>query len=121
MGMNKTFKMVYVATPRKDPNRILKEMVEILRKENQQLEHQVRVSERAAQRIELFEAAIDNAMLAVRILAKAVSSKTATGKKARAEARQLLEERGLRPPGTLGSSRVKRRRRKRPLDRAGSA
>jgi uncharacterized Rmd1/YagE family protein len=117
--MTEAFREARMTTARKDPNRILREMVEILRKENQQLEHQVRVSERAAQRIEMFEAAIDNAMLAVRILAKAVSPKTAVGKKARADARQLLEERGLRPPGTLGSSRTKRRRRKRPLDRAG--
>lgn len=98
---------------RPNPNRAFREMLEILKRENGQLEHQVRTAESAARGKELAENALEGAMLAVRILAKGVTSKTAAGKRLRAEARKALEECGLRPPGTLGNSREKKRRRPR--------
>lgn len=41
----------------------------------------------------------------VRILADQVTAKTAAGRKAREEARKLLEKNKIAPPSTLGSSR----------------
>jgi hypothetical protein len=109
----------YFGMPRQeDPNRALREMVKVLSDDNRRLEHQMRAVEYSLQREELYKWAVDGALLAVRVLAKVVSSKTADGRRARAEARQLLEERGIRPPGTLGASRKRRkRRRQHPIDR----
>ena len=42
---------------------------------------------------------------ACRILASAVDNTTSVGRRAREEARELLESNKLRPPGALGSSR----------------
>lgn len=101
-------------------NRALRELLKVLRDENTSLEHQVRAAEsfggRASVRADASEMALTYAMLAVRILAKAVSSTTVEGRKARAAAREVLEQRGIRPPGTLGSSRTKKRRRRQRLD-----
>lgn len=44
---------------------------------------------------------------AVRILADEVPNTTAKGRKARERARQVLEQSGVTPPGTLGSSRTR--------------
>ena len=107
----------YFGMPKQDPNRVLREMIKALSEDNRRLEHQVRAVEYSLQREELYRWAVDAALLAVRVLAKAVSSKTADGRRARAEARRLLEERGVRPPGTLGASRTRRKRRRRhPVD-----
>lgn len=107
-----------VAMARQDQNRVLREMVELLRHENQTLESQVRAAERRSLEADLYCRAAESALLAVRVLAKGVSSKTTEGKRLRATARQLLEEAGLHPPGTLGSSRnTRKRRRKHPVDK----
>lgn len=47
---------------------------------------------------------------AVRILAKAVPSETALGRRVRQEARVRLEAQKITPPGTLGSSRNRPRK-----------
>jgi len=102
--------------PRANPNRILREMVEILRKENIELETKVRSMERHMVKHSIRSHAAEDALLAtaeaVRVLAKQVSSETTLGKKARAEARSILEKAGVKPPGTLGSSRERKRRRR---------
>lgn len=130
--MNQAFTMAYMTSklskmmkaepralgskPRMNPNRILREMVEILRKENIELETKVRAMEKHhllhGIRSEAAEARMLVMSEAVRVLARAVSADTAIGKKVRAEARAILEQAGLKPPGTLGSSRERKRRRR---------
>lgn len=48
---------------------------------------------------------VDALLEAVSILADSISSARREGRKVRAEARRLLESRGILPPSTLGSSR----------------
>ncbi len=59
------------------------------------------------------EASSEALFNAVRILADVIPPDTARGRKARQEARVLLEEKKITPPSTLGSSRVRKRRRRR--------
>lgn len=50
---------------------------------------------------------------AVRILADAINNDTASGRAARTRARKILEDSQITPPGTLGFSRARKKRRKR--------
>lgn len=52
---------------------------------------------------------------AVRILADVIPPDTAQGRRARQEARVLLEAKKITPPSTLGSSRARKTRRRRKL------
>ncbi len=74
------------------------------------LENQwVKLEQRALVAEDVREALYD----AIRVLAEQVGSKTASGRKAREGARNLLERADITPPGTLGSSRVQKKKRKR--------
>lgn len=95
----------------------------VLRKDNKRLESKNRsllsqvaklenqwlgLEQRACTAEDVREALYD----AVRFLAEQVDSKTAKGRGARKRARNQLEGCGITPPGTLGSSRVCKKRRK---------
>lgn len=98
-------------------DRVLRDLVQVTVEENQKLEQQVRAIERHMLKHSTRSKAAEEAMVslneAVRVLAAAVSADTTAGKKVRAAARTILERAGIKPPGTLGSSReVKKRRRR---------
>ncbi len=68
--------------------------------ENANLKHKMRVVHAEEDREALYDA--------VRVLASAVSNDTAIGRRARQEARKILETRRIQPPSALGASRVKK-------------
>ena len=97
---------------------------EVLRKRNRELQRQLATAkeqkskaDRDASRAELELDAVESAFtaffFAVDRLAEEVTSKTMKGRVAREFARKALEEVGIRPPSTLGSSRQRKKRTKR--------
>lgn len=94
----------------------LREENQELESKNRSLQSQVRRLENEAlgfsQRVQSAESVRGALYDAVRVLAGALTNRTAQGRRAREVARAFLESSGITPPGTLGSSR-KRKRRKR--------
>ena len=105
------------------------EALEVLRKKNRELEAELKKAKNNLHRAEkkLMQADIDvlaakRAWVAlfggVMALSEAVSNTTRAGRNARERARKLLEDEGIRPPSSLGSSRKrhpqKKRRKKKP-------
>lgn len=105
------------------PDRVVREMLQVLKEENSSLKAEVYSYERKIRRgdsitrfNQIYQSQLDEALIATRILAAAVNPNTQEGKAARAEARKVLEAAGIRPPGTLGSSRQRKARKKRRVD-----
>lgn len=97
----------------------LRSRIAVLESQTRALENTVRAHENAAltadRRVHTAEADREMLYIAVRVLAKAVPNTTVGGRKAREAARKLLESKGMKPPSTLGSSRERKKRRKRLL------
>jgi len=92
------------------------EVSEILRKKNRELESELRKAEvrikalenavlKSNRRESAAEAQSEAFYGAIRVLAAHVSNSLSEPRKARETARQLVEDTGATPPGTLGSSR----------------
>lgn len=79
-------------------------LAQVAKLENNRLKHEQRTIVAEDVREALFGGA--------RILAEQVSNKTAKGRRARDRARKLLERRGITPPGSLGSSRARKKSKK---------
>jgi hypothetical protein len=106
-----------------EPKKVIKDVMAILREKNLEMSKQLRILEAKLASSENEQAKLlrtsvaatadAEALLgAVRVLSDMVESKTSPGRKARQDARQLIEQRGMQPPYTLGSSRVRHSKKK---------
>lgn len=97
-------------------DRVQAEMLSVLRADHKKMEQKLQsidaaliVAERSYNKEKLaresIEESFDALLAAVHILASEVGNVTASDRRARERARKLLEDQGLKPPATLGSSR----------------
>lgn len=117
--------MVAAGSTKGHAGRTLRELCQVLADENQKLERQVRALEKNELKHTTRADAAEEKMVTLgevlRVLAAGVGADTAVGKKVRAEARSILERAGIKPPGTLGSSRTTKRRRRKKGSSSGDA
>ena len=104
------------ARPKKKVKTLEESTLAVMRGELNRLESKVRSTEqnlaakenehsRLERRANSAEAEAEALFNAVRVLASAIPSTTAQGRKVRQEARVILEKKGITPPSSLGSSR----------------
>ena len=108
---------------KRKPFQFEEEVLKLLRKENKELEVKTRSLMRQVSALENDRLHIEGRTVvaegrqealfnALRILAEQVSKTTAKGRRARQEARKVLKDLKITPPVTLGSSRVRKKKRR---------